>query len=113
METQCQHLTMIQRNELLKILHKFEELFDGTLGTWGKYTVEFKLKDDANPICSRLYPVPEVHTEIFKKDVERLVLLGFLEVADDLEWGDPSFAQLKPKSNQVCFTSDFRNINKN
>ena len=32
MEIQCQNLTMTQRNELLKLLQKFEELFDGTLG---------------------------------------------------------------------------------
>ena len=29
-----------------------------------------------------------------------------------MEWGDPSFAQPKPKSNQVRFISDFRNLNK-
>ena len=40
METQCQHLTMTQRNELLKLLQKFEELFDGILGTWKTDTVE-------------------------------------------------------------------------
>ena len=34
METQCQHLTMTQHNELLKLLQKFEQLFDGALGTW-------------------------------------------------------------------------------
>ena len=28
-----------------------------------------------------------------------LVLLGFLEVENIQEWGSPSFAQLKPKSN--------------
>ena len=34
MENQCQHLTVTQRNELLKLLQKFEEFFDGTLDTW-------------------------------------------------------------------------------
>ena len=34
METWCQHLTITQRNEFLKLLHKFEELFDITLGNW-------------------------------------------------------------------------------
>ena len=33
METQCQHLTITQRNELLKLLQNIEELFDETLGT--------------------------------------------------------------------------------
>ena len=44
-------------------------------------------------------------------EVERLVLLEVLEVADDSEWGSPSFAQPKSKSNLV-FLSDFSNLNK-
>ena len=47
METQRQNLTMTQRNNLLKLLQKFEELFDGTLGTWKTYPVDFELKEDA------------------------------------------------------------------
>ena len=34
MKTQCQNLKMTQRNEYLKLLQKFEELFNGTLRTW-------------------------------------------------------------------------------
>ena len=34
MENQCHHLTMTQRNKLIKLLHKLEGLFDVTLGTW-------------------------------------------------------------------------------
>ena len=52
METQCQHLTMTQRNELLKLLRKFEDIFDGTLGTWKTNPVDFELKYDSNPILS-------------------------------------------------------------
>ena len=33
METQCKYLTMTQGNELLKILQRFKELFNGTLST--------------------------------------------------------------------------------
>ena len=47
METQCQHLTMIQRIELLKLLQIFDELFDVTIGTWTTDPSEFKLKEDA------------------------------------------------------------------
>ena len=43
-ENQCQHLTMTQRNEFIKLLHNFEELFDGTLGTWKSDPVDFGLK---------------------------------------------------------------------
>ena len=40
METQCQHLTVTQHNELIKLLQKFKYFFDGTLGTWKVDTVD-------------------------------------------------------------------------
>ena len=52
METQYQHITVTQHNELLKLLQKFEELFDGTLGTWKTDPLEFELKDNKNSVCS-------------------------------------------------------------
>ena len=49
---------------------------------------------------------------MFKKEVEWLLLLGFLELAKNSEWWAPSFAQPKSISNWVRFLSDFRNLNK-
>ena len=49
---------------------------------------------------------------MLKTEIECLVIPGVLEVANDSEWGDPYFAQHKPKSNRVRFLSDFRNLNK-
>ena len=66
METQCQHLTVTKRKELLKLLQKSEELFYGTLGTWKMDTVDLELNEDAKPICLRPYPVPKVHEEMSK-----------------------------------------------
>ena len=63
-------------------------------------------------IYLRPYPVPKVHEDIFKKEVERSVLLGVLEIANDPEWRAPSFSQPKPKSNRVRILSDFINLNK-
>ena len=40
-----------------------------------------------------------------QKEVERLVLLGVLELSDDSEWGALYFAQFEPQSNQVSFIS--------
>ena len=97
METKCQHLTMKKRNELIKLLQKFYELFDGTLGTWKTYPVDFKLKYDYKPICLQPYPLTKVHEEIFKKEVERLVLLEVLEVANDSEWSPHSLRNLNLK----------------
>ena len=49
---------------------------------------------------------------MFKKEVERLVLLELLETENESEWGSPSFKQPKSKNNRVYSISDFRNINK-
>ena len=51
MKNKCQHLTATQRNELLKLLQKLEELFDETLVTRKTDWVDFNLKEDAKPIC--------------------------------------------------------------
>ena len=67
MENQCQHLTMTQRNEFLKLLPKIEELFDGTLSTWKTDPVDLNLKEVAEPICLRPFPVPKVHKDFFKR----------------------------------------------
>ena len=72
-------------------------MFDGTLGTWKTDPADFKLKEDVNTICLQPYSVPKVHEEMFKKEVERLVLLGVLEAANDSKWGASSFAQPKLK----------------
>ena len=45
-------MTEAQRNEFLKILQKSEEFLNGKLGTWKTDTVGFKLKYDAELICS-------------------------------------------------------------
>ena len=86
METQCQYLTITQCNDLVKLLHKFEELFDGSLGPWKTDPVDFELKEYVTLVCSWPYLVPEIHEEVFKNEAERLFLLGVLEVADDSEW---------------------------
>ena len=50
MEIQCQYLTMTQLNELIKSLQIFEELFNGSLGTWKIDPEDFELKEYAKPI---------------------------------------------------------------
>ena len=49
---------------------------------------------------------------MFKKEAECLFLLGVLDVSNYSEWGSPQVSQPKPKSNRVCFISDFSNLNK-
>ena len=47
-----------------------------------------------------------------RKEVEGIVNLGVFEEENDSEWGAPSFAQPKAKTNRVKFLSDFRNLNR-
>ena len=66
MTKQCQkHLTAMERLILLQLLKKFEDLFDGTWGTWNTTSAELELTDDAKHVCSWPYPVPKVHERMF------------------------------------------------
>ena len=79
---------------------------------WKTTTADLTLKDDAKPVCSRPYPVPKAQKAMFRKEVEILVSLGLLEEANESDWGVPSFAQPKDKTNHVRFLSDFQNLNR-
>ena len=73
METQFQHLTKTQRNEMIELLHKFEELFNGTLGTCKKDPVYFKfeIKCGANMLAT--ISSTEGTQENVKNEVERII----------------------------------------
>ena len=45
----CSHLTVLQKNKLLRTLLAFKELFDGTLGDWQTEPVSFRLKPGSKP----------------------------------------------------------------
>ena len=42
------HLSVPDQEKLLKLLTKFEDLFDGTLGVWDTEPVSLKLKEGEN-----------------------------------------------------------------
>ena len=54
----------------------------------------------------------KINEAMFRKKVNKLMSLGFLEEANDSEWGAPSFAQPKAKTNCFRFLIDFRNLNR-
>ena len=60
-------------------------MFDGKLGTWKTAPAGLELKEHAKLICSRTYPVTKLHKEMFKKEVECLVLLVLLKQKYDSE----------------------------
>ena len=100
MKNQWQNLTKERQKHLLNLLQKNEDFF----GTWNTDPVDFDLKWNYKPICSRSYPLSTVHEELFKKLVEYLVLLGFLEKSNAQEWGSPYFAQTRFKNKSNTFS---------
>ena len=63
----CDHLSNTNKKALLMLLQQYEELFDGTLGSWDTEPVHFELKPDAKPFHGRPYPVPQIHKEALQK----------------------------------------------
>ena len=47
-----------------------------------------------------------------KKEVERSVILGVLEISNDTECGSPYFVKPKPRQYRLCLLRDFINLNK-
>lgn len=109
-EENCPNLTNDQKEALLKVLTRHESMFEGTLGTWDNEFVNFELKPGAKPFRGRAFPVPRIHRETIKKELQRLIDIGVLEPVDASEWGAPSF--VIPKANgTVRFLTDFRALN--
>jgi hypothetical protein len=69
----CSHLTPSQREKLLLLLLKYEELFDDTLGDWNRPPVSIELKEGAKPFHGRPYPIAQVHKATLMKEINRLV----------------------------------------
>jgi hypothetical protein len=57
----CDYLTDDEQTQLLSLPHKYQHLFDGSLGTWNDKPYDIELKPDAKPYHSRPFPVPKIH----------------------------------------------------
>ncbi len=106
------HLKPVEREMLLKLLLKFEHLFDGSLGTWNTEPVDLHLKDpNAPPFHARPYPVPQSEERKLREEVKRLVEKGVLRRINRSEWASPMFTILKPDGT-LRSLADLREINK-
>ncbi len=107
----CKHLNPSERESLLSLLLKFEQLFDGTLGEWTLLPVSIQLKEGAKLFHGRPYPIPKVHKATLMKEIDRLVLIGVMKWQPYSQWASPSF--IIPKKDLTVRTiSDFRELNK-
>ena len=54
-----------ERNQLLRILEYYGDLFDGTIGDWETDIVNMELHPDSKQFNSKYYPVSIINKEIF------------------------------------------------
>ena len=94
---ECTHLSKEEQSNLLRLLKKFENLFDGTLGTWDTTPVDIELKDpNVKPYHAKPYPVPYSQENKLKQEINRLCDYGVMRKINDSEWACPMFTIAKP-----------------
>ena len=109
--THCAHLSASQQEELTALLSKHTKLFDGTLGRYPGTSMHIELEEGATPVYRRPYPVPVVHMETFRRELEHLFKIGVLSPTRDSEWGVPTFI-IPKKDGRVRWVSDMRELDK-
>jgi len=107
----CDHLSDNEKQELLVLLEKFKDLFDGSLGTWKGEKLQIEVKEGAKPYHARAFPIPKSREEGLKKEISRLYQLKVLKKVNHSEWAAPAFI-IPKKDGSVRFISDFRELNK-
>jgi len=105
------HLDAEKQEQLFQLLNKYETLFDGKLGQWEGDEYNIDLIEGAKPYHAKAFPIPRVHLETLKAEVQRLCDLGVLKRVNRSEWAAPTFI-IPKKDGSVCFILDFRELNK-
>jgi hypothetical protein len=104
------HLNSAKQERLFQLLNSHELLFNGKLGNWQEDTYDIDLKEDAKPYQAKAFPIPYVHLETLKAEVERLCELGVFKRVNRSEWAAPTFI-IPKKIGSERFISKFRELN--
>src|SRR5210317_491788 len=107
----CTKINSSEKEELLSLLNKYQDLFDGSLGEWQTQPIKIELKPEAKPYHARPYPVPQSQEQKLKDEVERLCKWGILKRCNNSEWGAPMFTISKPDGT-LRSLADFRELDK-
>ena len=107
----CTHLTSEQREDLFKLLSKFNVLFNNKLKMFTDEQIHLNVDPSVIPHCFHDYAVPHSHKATFKKELERLVQEGVMEKCGRATWVAGTFI-IPKKDGQVHWVSDFGALNK-
>jgi len=108
----CKRLSTPDKKRLHSLLMKYENLFDGTLGTWKTDPVQLELKDpEAKPYHAKPYPVPQAHEQALREEIARLVEYGVLRKVNRSEWASPMFT-IRKLDMTLRTLADLRELNK-
>ena len=90
-EMTCKHLLVEEKVSLKILLHRYEILFNGTLGKWNTKPIKLEVKPESWPSYSKTYPTPQVHEAMLKKEVQQLEGFGVLKHCTDSKWAATTF----------------------
>jgi hypothetical protein len=109
---ECTHLEKAERRQLRHLLQKYEDLFDGSLGTWKTDPIQLEVKDpNVKQYHAKPYPVPHSQEKQLKDEIRRLCKYGVLRKTNHSEWACPMFTISKPDGS-LRSLADLREVNK-
>jgi len=83
------HLSDTEQKDSYSLLKMYEDIFDGTLGSWPGEPYNIQLKANAKPYHAKPYPIPKIH-----ENTMHLVKTGVLKKVNCSEWTSPVASSL-------------------
>ena len=105
------HLDQAKKDDLLSLLQRHAKMFDETLGAYPHKKFHIDIDSKAKPTYARPYPIPRIHLNTFKNELEHLIRIGVLVRQQESEWASPTFI-IPKKDGRVRWISDLRQLNK-
>ena len=100
-----------EKEAMLELLNRYEELFDGKLGTWQTEPNKLELREGVTPYHAKPYPVPHSQEEKLRNEVNFLCEQGVLKKINNSEWAAPMFV-IPKLDGTLRSLADFRELNK-
>ena len=66
-------------------------MFDGTLGNYIGSEYKIELLEGVKPYLAKPFPIPKIHEEKLKTEVNRLINIGLLKRNNNSKWAAPTF----------------------